>query len=171
MNSINSRRNAEVYARESVHSINTSSESGVHKRGWIVWAAASMVCILVAALAIAFLVREARQVNTRPSAEIYFDNSSSIATWTAPRSVAFTFVIHNLARKAYDYRYDIYVTGGENRNTLIADEVLSLGPQQRMTIRQTIKTRDLSRFRVIVSLAGTTNTIFFWTQAPSSRSR
>jgi hypothetical protein len=99
--------------------------------------------------------------------EIYFKNPSDIATWTGKRSVAFSFVVHNLASKAYHYRYVVYVTDEKNQNKLVADKVLALGPQQRITVRQTLKPPNSARFRVSVSLAGGMNVIFFWTQAPS----
>jgi hypothetical protein len=167
---LNSRRSSEIHAGESVHSTDSRLRSGMSTRGWIGWATASAVCILAAVLAIAFLGREADQANTRPSAEIYFNNPSSIATWTGARSVVFTFIVHNLARKAYHYRYVIYVTGKGNRTTLIADQGLPLDPGQRTTVRQTIRIQNTARFRISVSLAGTTNVIFFWTQAPSLHS-
>jgi hypothetical protein len=170
VHSINSRRESEINTRESIHSINSRGRSGVRDHGWIVWATASIACILAAALAVAALAMGASQVSTRPAAEIYFYNPSKIATWTGARSVAFTFVAHNLARKAYQYRYVIYTTDKENGNVPIVDKVLALGPQQQMTIRQTIRIRNSARFRISVSLAGTKNIIFFWTQAPSLHS-
>ena len=57
--SINSRRESRIHAHESVYSINSRRESGANARGWIAWAIASVACILAAALAVAFLAREA----------------------------------------------------------------------------------------------------------------
>jgi hypothetical protein len=166
----NPHRVSQVHAHEPVYSASSRPKDGRHARGWIAWAAASAACVLTAALAVAFLARQAGQGNTKPSVEIYFKNPSDIATWTGTRSVAFSFVVHNLASKTYHYRYVVYVTGEKNQNKLAADKVLALGPQQRITIRQTLKPPSSARFRVSVSLAGARNVIFFWTQAPSLQS-
>lgn len=141
--------------------------SGGRAHGWIVWAAASAACLLLAVLAVVSLSRQAGREDAKPSAEIYFSNSSSIATWTNSRSLSFSFIIHNLSKEANGYRYDIYMTGKGNKNILIADKVLTLGPQQRTTISETLKPPKQGRFQVSVSLHGSASTIFFWTQAPS----
>jgi hypothetical protein len=168
--SSNSHRGTRVYSYESMHPTDSRAGNGGHSHGWIAWAAASAACILTAVLAVAFLLGGAGQGNAKPSAEIYFNDPSHIATWTGTRSVAFTFVLHNLAGKAHRYQYLIYVDGEKSTNRLIVDKALTLAPYQQISIRQSVKPPNLAKFRVSVSLAGATNTIFFWTQAQSPHS-
>ena len=168
--SSHSHRGTRAYSYESVRSTDSGAASGGHSRGWIAWAAACAACILTAVLAVAFLLRGAVEGNARPSAEMYFNDPTHIAMWTGTRSVAFTFVLHNLASKAYRYQYFIYVDGEKSANRLIVDKALTLGPDQQISIRQSVKPPNLAEFRVSVSLAGSKNTIFFWTQAQSPHS-
>jgi hypothetical protein len=159
-----------VRAHEPVRPIYSSPGNGRHTHGSIAWAVASAACILTAALALAFLVREAGQGKAKLSAEIYFDNPSNIATWTSDRSVAFSFVVHNLAGKPYDARYVISVTDKRKTNKVVVDKVVALGSNQRIMVRTSLKPPNSAKSRISVSLAGTANVIFFWTRAPSLRS-
>jgi hypothetical protein len=154
---------------EPVQPMRRKGRTGPHGRGWVAWAAASAACVLAAALAVVSVTRQAGQVNTRPSAEIYFNNSSDIAKWGNAKSMTFSFVVHNLVSKTHDYLYEIDVSGKEGQPAVVADKVLTLKPQQRVTIRETLKPPNSARFRVTVSLSGTNTSIFFWTQAPSAR--
>ena len=163
----NSHRGTRVDSYESTHSTDSHAGNGGHSHGWIAWAAASAACILAAVLAVVLLLSGAGQGNARPSAELYFNDPSHIATWTGTRSVAFTFVLHNLASKAYRYQYVIYVDDEKRVNRLIVDKTLTLEPYQQISIRKSVKPPNLAKFRMSVSLAGATNTIFFWTQAQS----
>ena len=166
MYSTDSQRRTRAAINEPGHPTGAHDRNGGDARGWIAWAAASVGCVLMAVLAVVSFSGQAGQASSKPSAEIYFSNSSNIPTWIDSRSLSFSFEVHNLASRTYDYRYEIYVTRQQGGTTLIADKTLTLGPQQRTAIKETITPPKSAKLQVTVSLGESANRIFFWTQPP-----
>lgn len=166
LHSTNSHPRARITKPDPAYSMDSRSGNDVHGRAWIAWVAASVACILTAAFAVTLLVGGVGEVNTKPSAEIYFENPSNIAAWTGTRLVSFSFVVRNLASDNYRYQYVIRVAGQEKLNKFVASKAVTLEPHQLITIRQTLKSPNSARFQISVSLVGAKNIIFFWTQAP-----
>jgi hypothetical protein len=138
--------------------------------GWIGWAAASAACLLIAAFAVVFLVDGIGQVSAKPDAEIYFDDPSSIVTWTAAKSGSFTFAVDNLTGETYRYQYVVRLTGQKNLDKVLTSSSVTLEPHQLVNIKQILKAPNLTRFQVSVSLTGSKDIVFFWAKAPGSQS-
>lgn len=95
--------------------------------------------------------------------ELYFEDHSNLpSTASASGTINFSFTVHNLENKKFDYPYEVYLEWDHSK-TIIDKNHLTLNPDEYKTTKISYTpVKEITTAKVVINLISKEQQIYFW---------